>query len=660
MVLAVTPTQQERLTTGLVSSELAIAAEAQEIEQLLPPDLRGVAGVAVAYCWAEAWAKAWAEASAAAWAAASAEAWERARAKAEIGPEVTLRIRGENDEPSPVKIGVEIDGSRVGIIEFAKGDNSLTWESLSMTVPRSFTLRLVFLNGFFEGSEERYGDEFERVARLDKIEINGLVIEAEDFDRDGTEAPVPSIREGVDRIKPYKEFVNGYGEDVLIELADETDWVEYDISLAAGVEVWAAAWADAWVKVGAQAFAEAWARAWAWAACWARASAEARAHPCAAAGADAWAGAIAFAWSEAAAAAWARAIAEAEAEAWAIAYAAAWGWPVYAEVWAEAWAEAGAVAFAAAGAVVEVETWARAWAWAAAAAWARRCAAFAACDWGAGARAAASAWARAWSYAYAEAWADAWADAWARAVGERIRTVAFEWANSWVRTWADTWSYAWADTWAFAWAGGGCRTWVEECPECRHLCPDLIPTELRVREATGIEFCDITLEATVKNQGDAPAGSFIVDLYLDGRKIHSSTVESLAEGTTKKIFAWVTRVEGGEYVVRVDVDPEDTVPECNEENNRRDWRIEVWAHTEEELERCIEDCWERCYEEHWGCVAECEEEYDRCIEAGTPEEICEKELDECVAVCDWRLKRCKGFCEIGCESAFICTVEVEK
>ena len=76
-----------------------------------------------------------------------------------------------------------------------------------------------------------------------------------------------------------------------------------------------------------------------------------------------------------------------------------------------------------------------------------------------------------------------------------------------------------------------------------------------------------TISATIKNQGDVPAGSFNVSLSVDGEPVDKTRVSGMAAGETTSVsFSWTpSRIGTFELCVLVDCDSE--VVEADETNN---------------------------------------------------------------------------------------------
>jgi hypothetical protein len=176
--------------------------------------------------------------------------------------------------------------------------------------------------------------------------------------------------------------------------------------------------------------------------------------------------------------------------------------------------------------------------------------------------------------------------------------------------------------------------------------PDLLPTGLAVQDAQGIEVCDLWLKIMVANQGDAPAINVEVHFLLDNVFSDRIIIPYLEQSETKLILAMLNGVTDGTHIVTIVMDPYNAIIESREKNNERDWTINVWAHSEEELERCIDDCWGKCHWEYVICLEDCEE-----YPPGY-------EYDQCVAKCEEEYEICKDECEWGCKEALDCQARV--
>jgi RHS repeat-associated protein len=140
----------------------------------------------------------------------------------------TLSVRAENDVPGPVEISVHADGVLVGTLSFDDNDNS--WSVESISVPRdTSTIKLTFVNDWYLGPEATL-DCDDRNAYIDWLVIDGVRIEAEDFDRTGRDGVIYHDGEwaypyGVDKVC-YEPLAGG----TIITMCHSPDWVELSTS----------------------------------------------------------------------------------------------------------------------------------------------------------------------------------------------------------------------------------------------------------------------------------------------------------------------------------------------------------------------------------------------------------------------------------------------
>lgn len=99
--------------------------------------------------------------------------------------------------------------------------------------------------------------------------------------------------------------------------------------------------------------------------------------------------------------------------------------------------------------------------------------------------------------------------------------------------------------------------------------PDLTVSELTWSPASPSEQDDVTVSATVRNTGTAPAAATTVDVSLEGVVAGSAPVSGLAAGASATVRVDVGKRPMGTYSVSAVVDPTDTVIEQDNSNNSR-------------------------------------------------------------------------------------------
>ncbi|WP_371634205.1 discoidin domain-containing protein [Streptomyces sp. NBC_01259] len=99
--------------------------------------------------------------------------------------------------------------------------------------------------------------------------------------------------------------------------------------------------------------------------------------------------------------------------------------------------------------------------------------------------------------------------------------------------------------------------------------PDLTVSELKWSPASPSEGDDVTVTATVRNTGTAPAAATTVDVSLEGVVAGSAPVSALAAGASDTVSVDVGKRPMGTYSVSAAVDPTDTVIEQDNTNNSR-------------------------------------------------------------------------------------------
>ncbi|MGW8890070.1 CARDB domain-containing protein [Streptomyces sp. NPDC055749] len=99
--------------------------------------------------------------------------------------------------------------------------------------------------------------------------------------------------------------------------------------------------------------------------------------------------------------------------------------------------------------------------------------------------------------------------------------------------------------------------------------PDLTVTDLTWTPAGPSETDNVTVNATVRNAGTAPAPATTVNVSLEGAVAGSAAVPALAAGASAAVPVSVGKRPQGSYTVSVVVDPTDTVVEQDNSNNSR-------------------------------------------------------------------------------------------
>lgn len=97
--------------------------------------------------------------------------------------------------------------------------------------------------------------------------------------------------------------------------------------------------------------------------------------------------------------------------------------------------------------------------------------------------------------------------------------------------------------------------------------PDLVVTAATWTPSGPSEATPVTLSATVKNQGTAPAAATTVDFRLGATVVGSASVGALAAGASATVTANVGTQPLGSHGVAAAVDPAGTVTEQNDANN---------------------------------------------------------------------------------------------
>lgn len=97
--------------------------------------------------------------------------------------------------------------------------------------------------------------------------------------------------------------------------------------------------------------------------------------------------------------------------------------------------------------------------------------------------------------------------------------------------------------------------------------PDLVITALGATPAAPVESDAVTLSATVKNSGPAPAAATSVAFQLGGTKVSTAAVPALAAGASATVTAAIGPRDAGSYPLSAIVDEGNTVVEQNDTNN---------------------------------------------------------------------------------------------
>ncbi|GHI86955.1 discoidin domain-containing protein [Streptomyces xanthophaeus] len=97
--------------------------------------------------------------------------------------------------------------------------------------------------------------------------------------------------------------------------------------------------------------------------------------------------------------------------------------------------------------------------------------------------------------------------------------------------------------------------------------PDLEITALSAAPAAPVESDPVTLSATVRNSGPAPAAATAVSFRLGGTKVATAQVPALAAGATATVTAAIGPRDADTYPLGAVVDEANTVVEQNDTNN---------------------------------------------------------------------------------------------
>lgn len=99
-------------------------------------------------------------------------------------------------------------------------------------------------------------------------------------------------------------------------------------------------------------------------------------------------------------------------------------------------------------------------------------------------------------------------------------------------------------------------------------CPDLAVTELWVEPAQFTPGQRVVLKFKIKNVGTSGSAAFRVVVTVDGREIDSGTIDALRPGQETLVQSDLTWPDGNCHTLAVMVDANNTVNECNEDNNK--------------------------------------------------------------------------------------------
>ncbi|MGH4031284.1 CARDB domain-containing protein [Actinomycetota bacterium Odt1-20B] len=99
--------------------------------------------------------------------------------------------------------------------------------------------------------------------------------------------------------------------------------------------------------------------------------------------------------------------------------------------------------------------------------------------------------------------------------------------------------------------------------------PDLTLTDLTWQPDDPTESDDVKVNATVRNAGSAAARATTVKVSLDGTVVGSAPVAGLDAGASATVPVTIGKRKQGSYTVSAVVDPDDTVPEQDNDNNSR-------------------------------------------------------------------------------------------
>jgi hypothetical protein len=75
----------------------------------------------------------------------------------------------------------------------------------------------------------------------------------------------------------------------------------------------------------------------------------------------------------------------------------------------------------------------------------------------------------------------------------------------------------------------------------------------------------VTISANIKNIGDIEARDVYIVLYIDDQEIKSLQISTITEGTENLLITFNWQATGGSHKVQIEVDPENTVVEKNDQ-----------------------------------------------------------------------------------------------
>ncbi|MEV0429194.1 discoidin domain-containing protein [Micromonospora sp. NPDC050495] len=105
--------------------------------------------------------------------------------------------------------------------------------------------------------------------------------------------------------------------------------------------------------------------------------------------------------------------------------------------------------------------------------------------------------------------------------------------------------------------------------------PDLTVTALSAAPSAPVETDAVTLSATVRNAGTAPAAASAVTFSLGTTKVGTAAVGALAAGASATVTVGIGARNAGSYQVTATADEANTVIEQNESNNSRTTALTV-------------------------------------------------------------------------------------
>jgi subtilase family serine protease len=106
--------------------------------------------------------------------------------------------------------------------------------------------------------------------------------------------------------------------------------------------------------------------------------------------------------------------------------------------------------------------------------------------------------------------------------------------------------------------------------------PDATPVDIRTSDPTPVAGSLLTITAAIQNNGNTTSGPVTVAFFDNGAAIGTTTLPGLpgfaAVTTTSVVHSFAT---AGPHIIRVEVDPANSVPEQNETNNGLELTIPV-------------------------------------------------------------------------------------